>query len=75
LRGSSEFFKLVGDVDLNVFELFVSFVFEVQRIKRRASMYMFMMLGAAIASPFLAVATLQLGAVLVFIIICSAHIH
>jgi hypothetical protein len=61
LRGSSEFFRLIGDVDPNVFELFVSFVFEVQRIKRRASMYMFMMLGATMASPFLAVATLQLG--------------
>jgi len=44
LRGSSEFFRLIGDVDPNVFELFVSFVFEVQRIKKRASMYMFMML-------------------------------
>jgi len=61
LKESSEFFKLVGDVDPNVFELFVSFVFEVQRIKRRASMYMFVMLGATMASPFLAVATLQLG--------------
>jgi hypothetical protein len=61
LRESSEFFRLIGDVDPNVFELFVSFVFEVQRIKRRASMYMFMMLGATMASPFLAVATLQLG--------------
>ena len=61
LKESSEFFRLIGDVDPNVFELFVSFVFEVQRIKRRASMYMFMMLGATIASPFLAVATLQLG--------------
>jgi hypothetical protein len=61
LRESSEFFRLIGDVDPNVFELFVSFIFEVQRIKRRATMYMFMMLGATIASPFLAVATLQLG--------------
>jgi len=61
LKGSSEFFRLIGDVDPNIFELFVSFVFEVQRIKKRASMYMFMMLRAAIASPFLAVATLQLG--------------
>ena len=61
LRESSEFFRLIGDVDPNVFELFVSFVFEVQRIKRRASMYMFMMLGATLMAPFLAVATLQLG--------------
>jgi len=61
LKESTEFFKLIGDVDPNVFELFVSFVFEVQRVKRRVSMYMFMMLGATIASPFLAVATLQLG--------------
>jgi hypothetical protein len=61
VKESSEFFRLIGDVDPNVFELFVSFVFEVQRIKRRASMYMFMMLGATMASPFLAVATLQLG--------------
>jgi len=61
LRESSEFFRLIGDVDPNVFELFVSFIFEVQRIKRRASMYMFMMLGATLMAPFLAVATLQLG--------------
>jgi len=61
LKESSEFFKLIGDVDPNIFELFVSFVFEVQRIKKRASMYMFVLLGAAIMSPFLAVATLQLG--------------
>jgi hypothetical protein len=61
LRESSEFFKLIGDVDPNIFELFVNFVFEVQRIKKRASMYMFVMFGAAVASPFLAVATLQLG--------------
>jgi hypothetical protein len=61
LKESSEFFKLIGDVDPNVFELFVSFVFEVQRIKRRASMYMFVMLGATLMAPFLATATIQLG--------------
>jgi len=61
LKESAEFFRLIGDVDPNVFELFVNFVFEVQRIKQRASIYMFVMLGAAATSPLLAVATLQLG--------------
>jgi hypothetical protein len=64
LKESSEFFRLIGDVDPNVFELFVSFVFEVQRIKRRASMYMFVMLGASLMAPFLATATIQLGGVI-----------
>ncbi|MCI4435507.1 MAG: hypothetical protein JHC33_01675 [Ignisphaera sp.] len=64
LKESSEFFKLIGDVDPNVFELFVSFVFEVQRIKRKASMYMFVMLGATLIAPFLATATIRIGWVL-----------
>lgn len=61
IKESTEFFKLIGDVDPNVLELFVLFIFEVQRIKRRTSIYMLIMLITTIVSPFLAVATLQLG--------------
>ncbi|MEM1606389.1 MAG: hypothetical protein QXW41_09115 [Fervidicoccaceae archaeon] len=62
LGESVEFFRLLGDVDPAVFDVFVVFVFEVQRCIRKALAHIMLMVGAVALCPVLTAATMSLGA-------------
>ena len=55
------FLRLVGDVDPAVFEVFVEYVFEVQRAVSKASFYMMALSASALLAPYLATATIAIG--------------
>jgi len=56
------FLRLVGDVDPAVFEVFVEYVFEVERAVSKASLYMLTLSASALLAPYLATATISIGA-------------
>lgn len=62
LRESAEFFRLLGDVDPLVFDLFVVFVTEVRRTLGRAMTHMAFMAAVVLLAPVLSTATIGLGA-------------
>jgi hypothetical protein len=55
------FLRLVGDVDPAVFEVFVEYVFEVERAVSKASFYMLTLSASALLAPYLATATISIG--------------
>lgn len=61
LKEAIEFFRSLGDVDPSMFDLFVMFVFEVERMLRRTLMYLTFMLVAVVLVPILTSATVYLG--------------
>ncbi|MEM0093677.1 MAG: hypothetical protein QW753_04825 [Thermofilum sp.] len=61
LGESVEFFRLLGDVDPSVFDLFVVFVFEVQRSVRSVLKHVGFMLAVVAISPMLSAATVALA--------------
>ncbi|MEM0015275.1 MAG: hypothetical protein QXS42_00535 [Zestosphaera sp.] len=62
LRESTEFFRLLGDVDPSVFDLFVMFVMEVRRTMGRAMAHVAFMAAVVLLAPVLSTATMGLGA-------------
>ena len=60
LSESLGFLRLVGDVDPAVFEVFVEYVFEVQRDVSKASFYMMALSASALLAPYLATATIAI---------------
>ncbi|MEM3948963.1 MAG: hypothetical protein QXM76_05155, partial [Zestosphaera sp.] len=59
---STEFFRLLGDVDPSVFDLFVMFVMEVRRTMGRAMAHVAFMAAVVLLAPVLSTATMGLGA-------------
>ncbi|MBS7288817.1 MAG: hypothetical protein KIH01_08810, partial [Candidatus Freyarchaeota archaeon] len=62
LKESMEFFRVLGDVDPSVFDLFVMFVLEVQRAMRRVMTHAAFMTVVVLLTPILSTATMGLGA-------------
>ncbi len=62
LKESMEFFRVLGDVDPSIFDLFVMFVLEVQRAMRKAMTHVAFMTAVVLLTPVLSTATISLGA-------------
>jgi len=61
LSESAEFFRVVGDVDPQVFDVFVMFVSEMRRALRKAMTHILFMLAVTLITPILSTTTMSLG--------------